>query len=155
MFVSSYSTYIRTNNTDRISKDRELQEKKPSESFASKLSQSNVIESRNSLNFPINYISNYKALGNKQKLQENLTKDLQNQNIQKFSKQSAQIGAKEAYNSNSRMFSFLIKPSFTLDQTPKIDKKLSQDIKNIKETNMRNTMVNTYLANDKYYQITA
>ena len=49
----------------------------------------------------------------------------------------------------------MTKPSVTLSQTPSIDKKQSLDIQKIQEKNLRQTMVNTYLANDKYFQITA
>ncbi len=72
-----------------------------------------------------------------------------------FSSNATLQSAKVAYSSNSTMFSLLKKPTATIDQTPTIDKTLPLDIQEIKENNMRHLMVNTYLANDNYYQTTA
>jgi len=151
MFVSSYSTYINTNSSERTTKDRFEKSKEPASSFESKLSQSSVLESKNAKDLPINYISNYKAFSNKQKLQD----QFQNTNKIKYTQINSVNNAKIAYADNSKIFSFFLEPKATQNQTPKVDKKLPNDMQKLQEHNMRHTMVNTYQENDKYYQITA
>lgn len=146
MFVSSYSTYIDTTANKKVENKKSDVTSKPSESFSSKLPQaapqSELILSKK---LPINYISNYKALYNRQQLQE---KDLQtNPAKMKFSKLSSLSNAQISYSENSKMFSLFIKPKTTLNQTPKVEKN--------QENVMRAKMVNTYIANDRYYDITA
>ena len=53
------------------------------------------------------------------------------------------------------MFSLFQKPHATLDQTPKLENTIPKEPSDIKELNMRHKMVNTYIANDNYYKITA
>lgn len=151
MFVSSYNTYISTNNSQRDTNQKVEKSKNFSDSFESKLEQSVVLESKNTKNLPITYISNYKAFSNKQKLQE----EFQNKDAQKYSKINTIQNAKNAYEDNSTIFSFFIEPKATQNQTPLIDKNLSPELQKAQEKQMRHIMVNTYLANDKYYQITA
>ena len=151
MFVSSYNTYVSTNNSDRTSNQRVDKAKPSTGSFESKLEQSGVLESKNTQNLPITYISNYKAFSNKQKLQE----QFQNKDEIKYNKVNAMKNAQSAYKDNSVMFSFLLEPQMTQSQTPQIDQKLPSDLQKAQEQNMRHAMVNTYLANDKYYRITA
>ena len=160
MFVSSYSTYIQTNTSDKVAKDRVGGTDGKSKSFSSKLVQnvhSGVVESSD---LPVNYISKNLVLKNKQLLQnqkkyldepENSTKELTN----KFSLQNSLINAKDAYEKNSIMFSLFQKPHATLNQTPKLEDTLPREPSDIKELNMRHKMVNTYIANDNYYKITA
>ena len=151
MYVSSFSTYINTESTAKTQQNRVSHSKSSVESFETKLLSKTVKNIDTSPKFPINYISNYKSLNNQQKLQENP----QSSEKTKFLKLEAQSEAKNAYSDNTKIFSFILPPSATLDQTPKIDKKLPQDIQEIKEKNLRNTMVNTYLSNESYYRITA
>lgn len=151
MFVSSYNTYISTNNSQKLERERGENSKIPKNSFESKLEQSSVLESKNTQNLPINYISNYKAFSNKQKLQE----EFNNKAEIKYAKSNALSNAKSAYKENTVMFSFLLEPHMTQSQTPQVDKKLPTDLQQLQEQQMRHNMVNTYLANDKYYQITA
>ncbi|WP_422079304.1 hypothetical protein [Sulfurimonas sp.] len=151
MFVSSYNTYVNTNNTQKIQDQKSGSEKSSKTFFDSKLIQNIILESTNTKNFPINYISNYKAFSNKQKLEDaldNTTKD-------KYSKNKAIKNAQSAYANNSKIFSFLLKPKMAQSQTPKIDINLPNDIQILQEQNMRHRMVNTYLKNEKYHQITA
>lgn len=151
MFISSYSTYIGTTVSDKVNKERVERSKDESEFFSSKLSQNQLAQTNISKNLPIDYISNYKSFNNQQKLQE----QAQSQSEIKFTQIKAMKNAKEAYEDNSKMFSLLRKPHVSLNQTSTIDEKLPQDIQELKEKNLRHVMVNTYLANDKYYQITA
>jgi len=151
MFVSSYNTYVSANNPDRITEQKVDKAKSSKNSFESKLEQSSILESKNTKNLPITYISNYKAFSNKQKLQE----QFKNQDGIKYNKINSMKNAQTAYKDNSTTFSLLLKPKVTQSQTPKINKKLPSEFQKAQEQTMRHTMVNTYLANDKYYQITA
>ena len=151
MYVSSFSTYINTESTARTQQNRVSDSKSSVESFETKLLSKTVKNVDTSPKFPINYISNYKSLNNQQKLQENP----QSNEKTKFLKLEAEAEAKNAYSDNSKIFSLILAPRATLDQTPIIDKKLPQDIRDIKEKNLRHTMVNTYISNENYYKITA
>ena len=151
MYVSSYSTFVNTNSSQKVQREREIPQKESKTSFASKLSPTPDKVLNNTSKLPINYVSNYKVLNNQQKLQE----ETQNNSKLRFSKIKAFVSAKDAYTDNSKIFSLLVKPSATLDQTPKIDKKMPQKAQDAKEAIMKHTMVNTYIANDNYYKITA
>ena len=164
MFVSSFSTYVTNNTTDRTSKTAANAKENKGVSFSNKLSQNIAHTSLFKKNVSVNYISQGKSQHNKQMIeigQENLknskkndfkiTTSLRNNFISNASMQSAKV----AYTSNSTMFSLLKKPTATIDQTPAIDKTLPQNIQELKEKNMRHLMVNTYLANDNYYKVTA
>lgn len=149
MFVSSYNTYITTSLSDKSASQRV--EKKSSESFESRLKEHAPLESKDTQILPINYISNYKAFSNKQKMQDEfLDKD-----SKKFSKINTLNNAKDAYKENSKFFSLFLEPKITQSQTPQIDKNLPSEVQSAQERQLRHTMVNTYLANDNYYKITA
>ena len=157
MFVSSYNTYIQTNTSDKVARQRTEQTENKSKSFGSKLSQTvSSIDSKTS-NLPVNYISTNQVLNNKQEIDEkqntlvNTTKNLTN----KFTSQNSLINAKNAYENNSKMFSLFQKPHATLDQTPSIKNTLPEEPMDVKESNLRHKMVNTYIDNDNYYKITA
>jgi cell fate (sporulation/competence/biofilm development) regulator YlbF (YheA/YmcA/DUF963 family) len=150
MFVTSYSTYIDTSKTDRLKKDRDVKDKAYSQSFAKKLSQS-IVTPRTIENLPIDYISNYKAFNNKQKLNYNF----KNENLKKYIKTSTQLNAQTTYKQNSRVFSLILKPLTTLSQTPKIDKKLSNDLQELKEQLIRKDMISAYKSNESFFNITA
>ncbi|QSZ41134.1 hypothetical protein GJV85_03070 [Sulfurimonas aquatica] len=153
MFVSSYSTYIDTSSSTKAQKEKS-EPLKLSSSFESKLLKNTtpdlVLPSKK---LPVNYISNYKSLHNRQQFEQ------QSLNIDsskaQFSKLNSMSGAQVAYAENSKMFSLLQKPKITLNQTPKLDSKLPQEAKKGQESIVRNSMVNTYIENDNYYKITA
>jgi len=151
MFVSSYNTYITTNPTDKNSAQKLEKKSSSGESFESRLKEYSALESISTNTLPINYISNYKAFSNKQKMQDGLL----DKEIRKFSKINTLNSAKEAYNQNSKLFSLFLEPKMTQSQTPQIDKTLPRELQSAQERQLRHTMVNTYLSNDKYYQITA
>lgn len=151
MYVSSFSTYINTDSSIKAQKSR-LENTKSSEvSFQTTLLAKSVKNVNTSAELPINYISNYKALNNQQKLQENTP----NASKEKFVKLEAAASAKNAYSDNSKIYSLILAPRVTLDQTPKIDKRFSQNTQAIQESNLRHTMINTYISNESYYKITA
>ncbi len=149
MFVSSYSTYIGINNSLKSENYKERDTKNSTESFSETLSNSTVLKPYT--NLPIDYISNYKSLNNQQKLHEKL----QEKNTQEFQKLTLTNSAKTAYEEGSKVFMLSKKPPLTLSQTPKIDEKMPKETQEAKEKSLRNLMVNTYLANDRYYKITA
>ena len=151
MFVSSYSTYINTGTSDKTNKLKIDNQKNVSKSFSSELSKSTLLEAYSSNKLPIDYVSNYKSFNNKQRLQQ-LVKS---QNELDLKRTTVINNAKTAYEDNSKMFSLLKKPTTTLNQIKKIDEKLPQNIQDIQKSNLKHTMVNTYIENDRYYQITA
>lgn len=151
MYVSSFSTYINADSSRRTQNSSSQKSEGTSKLFETSFDSKTLKNADTTPKFPISYISNYKALNNQQKLQDNK----QSQGRVEFVKIQTLDSAKNAYTDNSKIFSLLLKPKATLDQTPKIDKQLPQNIQNIKENNLRNTMVNTYISNDNYYKITA
>ena len=154
MFVSSYSTYIDTNTTKRVQNERNDADKKvPKTSFESKLLQNvskNVVLPKE---IPLNYISNYKALNNQQRLEQQELS--QSKSKTKFTKLNSISSAAVAYPTNAKMFSLIQKPKQTIDQTPTMDRNLPVVAQEKQETFMRAKMVNEYVSNENYYKITA
>jgi len=144
MFVSSYSTYINTNTNDKLNKSRFDTQKTDEKSFSKLLTKTSTLLAYDTKNIPINYISNYKSFSNKQKL---LDADVKTKDEVKFKNMSAVKNAKVSYETNSHMFSLVSLPKTPLNQIAKISE--------ANLGNMKHKMVNTYLENDKYYQITA
>ena len=157
MFVSSYSTYIDTTTTKKVQNQRDESSKEVRPSFTSKLEQALPKDVLTGKQLPLNYISNYKALNTRQRLDQQLEKKEMSQNVakMKFSKINAQGSAKVSYAQNSQMFSLLAKPKATLDQTPRADRNLPQPAQENQKGFQRAAMVNTYISNDRYYQVTA
>lgn len=154
MFVSSYSTYIDTTTTKRIQNERNDADKKVAKvPFESKLLQ-NVSKDVNVGNsIPLNYISNYKSLNNQQKIaHQELAQDKAKM---KFTKLSSMDSASVAYTANAKLFSLVQKPKQTIDQTPSLDKNLTQPAQEQQETFLRTKMINAYVSNENYYRITA
>ncbi len=150
MFVSSFNTYISTNQPQKTQRDNTPKVKSTDESF-SKYLDSPVIESKNTKNIPISYISNYKAFNNKQKLEN----QFKNPDGEKFSKINSQKNMQTAYDDNSKVFSLYLQPQQTLNQTPSIDNTLAPEVREIKEYNQRQNMLSAYAANNNYYLVTA
>jgi len=164
MFVSSYNTYINSNASSKNIKGDYSSKNEPSRDFNSKLSDTLSAKPLINTFIPANYISPTKVQYNKQlfdsqqqELKKNVDKEFKKttETTSKFSTVSTLGKAKVAYAENSIMFSFWRKPQVALDQTPKIQADLPQELQELKEQKMRYVMVNTYLENDKYYQITA
>ena len=151
VYVSSFNTYINTESSTKTQQNRIKERKSVANTLESKLLSKTVKNVDTSPKFPINYISNYKTLNNQQKLQENFP----NSDITKYLKLEAEFEAKNAYSTNSKIFSLILPPRATLDQTPAIDQKLPQNIQDIKEKNLRHIMVNTYISNENYYRVPA
>ena len=155
MYVSSYNTYINTNSSDKTQRSREVpKESESSKGFQNSFAQANdeqvLVSSASKL--PVSYISNYKALSNRQQLQEQTQKqDESNQSVSidaktKFSKMNAMSNAQVSYTENSKQFPLISKPKVTLSEAPKEE---------VKQQPLRTKVVNTYIANDNYFKITA
>jgi len=164
MFVSSYSTYIQTNTSDKTAKQKVEKSSSEPKSFNFKANQSTSSGIAKSSTIPVNYISKSQVLNNKQELdyqknqlQESQHKNIKQtkQNVNNFKVNNSLVNAKSAYESNSKMFSLIMKPQSALDQTPKISKALPPKAQEAKELSLKHLMVNTYLDNDNYYKVTA
>ncbi len=155
MFVSSYSTHIQTNNSDKVTK--QALEKSYTESFSSKIPSKVQTSSVINSNIPINYISQSLVLNNKQNLEDkkNEVKDKIKNDVNKFSKRNSLLNAKKSYEVNAKRFSLLSIPNITLNQTPLTQNTLPKEPQEIKELNLRHKMLNTYIANDKYFKVSA
>lgn len=151
MFVSSYNTYVQTDSTNK-SRDFKANELKKEPFFLSEAASNEpAFAPRNEKSLPIDYVSGYKSFQNQQKLQE----QLQGQDGFTLKSLNTLANAKNAYEESTRKFSLAKKPTISLDLTPKIDITMPQEAKEAKVKTLRQTMVNTYLANDRYYHITA
>ncbi len=164
MFVSSYGTYITTNASQKSAKVDNQSAKSDSKLFATQLAQKTPSKSLLSFATPVNYVKQSNAPYNKELLrsqQEQEKKNVESDfkkataSTQKFSANLTLNSAKVAYTENSTLFSFLRKPQSTLEQTPKIDRDEPQNVQELQERNVRRAMVNAYVENDRYYQITA
>jgi hypothetical protein len=149
MFVSSYNTYLA--HKPSIKTQENTQKKEDTNPFSSeKQLFSSALEKvvTSSVKIPLNYISNYKSLNNKQLLQQQnqLNKDYSKI---KFSKINKMKSAQNAYSENSKLFSFLQKPKIALEQEPKIPQNIKQS------STIKQRFINTYIANDNYYKVTA
>ncbi len=161
MFVSSYSTYVSANTSDRTARTRS-NDTKESTSFSYKRSSDPKPLTQNT--FPVDYIAQSKTFGNKialdlqQEEMPNSDKEEIKQlksSMQELNSYSTLQNAKQAYTDNSKIFSFLRIPEPTLDQTPKVDTKLPNDLQKLQEKTLRQEMLNTYTQNNNYFKITA
>jgi len=149
MFISSYNTYIQTNTTDKTSRIKDTKETQAKNNFASEFLKNPTLQKVQTTSTPINYQKNYKIFNNKQKLAQNIESKQGIINANKFNFTSSLTNAKIAYTANANMFSIVAKPKPSLSQTQDIKKDDSSSIyKKI-------SAINTYISNDKYYQITA
>ena len=163
MFVSSYTTYISTNPQDRTQKERTSAAKETS-LFKLNLSEPQETLGYKSIHLPGDYVDNSKTFGNRLELNRQEQELLKNEEnglakskelTKEFTNQNGLKSAQVAYQDGMKFFSILRKTHQTIDQTPSIDKNLSPETQGLQELNLRHVMVNTYLANDKYYQLTA
>ncbi len=153
MFVSSYSTFIHTNTTDKTAKTNTSKEPYLGKSFSVKDLNSSQNLTKSLVNTPVDYLSNYKSLNTKAQIQQQVE---QNNQTAKFAMMNSQIKASSAYTANSTMFSLMPKSQPTIKHnTQNINQNLPQEIKDIKESFLKIKMVDTYISNNNYYQITA
>jgi len=150
MFVSSYNTYANISNLQKNSSVKTKEKKSDFSSFSSKYTKTLPLALADIKNKPVLSLYNSRTYSNKYKLQE----QTQNSNQLIFNKIKSIKNANRAYTENSKVY-YSFSKHISLDQTPKIDKKLSPNIQKSKINITRHTMVNTYIQNDNYYKITA
>ncbi|WP_457748410.1 hypothetical protein [Sulfurimonas sp.] len=149
MFVSSYNTYTTQKPSIKRQENTQTQDTKASSSSSQKPFSTEIEEHVSStVKIPLNYISSYKVLNNQQLLQQQneLKKEYSKT---KFTKINKITSAQNAYNENSKLFSLLQKPKTALVQEVKQPKNIEQN------SALKQKFINTYIANDNYYRITA
>ena len=148
MFVASYNTYITDKQPSKIAKSTQNENEKNSssqnKSFSLQLEK--IVPS--STNIPINYISNYKSLHNQQLLQQQ-NEPKKEYSKTKFEKINKINSAQNAYSENAKLFPLLQKPKIALIQEIKKPKNIQHN------TLLKQKFINTYIANDNYYKVTA
>jgi len=155
MFVSSYNTYVTTTSSEKLQKQDKENLKFPT--FNTKLTQ---VSSAN-ITKPSSYVFHNNLTKNTAVVQQKINNQQQTTNnpilkmLNQFNGKNSLMNAKSAYTTNAKTFSLITTPKTTLNQTPSLDNTLPQEPRDIKELNMRHKMVNTYLANENYYKVTA
>lgn len=153
MFVSSYSTYLHTNTTDKSTKKDTYKELTSNKSFNTEGFNSSQNTTNPLQDNPIDYHLNQKSLNTKAQIQQQYQ---ENKQTNKFAAINSQVKASLAYSSSSTIFSLIPKSQPTIKPTTQIvNQNLPQDIKDIKESFLKIKMLNTYISNNNYYQITA
>lgn len=156
MFVSAYSTYIQTDSTNKNirQKDAEYQNRS---AFSSKLYEKSMPALSNGASLTVDYIAKNNNFYTKlflekhQDEQSAQTKEL----THKFIDQSTLQDAKKAYTQMPKMSALFRETFMALDKTDSAASKPSQETQELKDVKMRKLMINTYIANDNYYKITA
>lgn len=157
MFVSSYTTYINPSVSEKNTKEKL---DAAQESFSRYESKSSILEKKVPQNLvtqnkqlPLDYISNYKVVNNQQRLLKESEASAGEKS--KFTKISTLQKAQDAYVQNSSFFTLLKKPKATIDQTPHFDLSTPSELRDAQRNILKSKMLNTYIANDNYYKITA
>ena len=149
MFISSYNTY---NDISNLQKNNKNKSDRKGSVFTQYRQKSIKTFNNNALYIkPISYLYSSKTFNNKYRLQE---QNSQKSQI-KFTKLTSISHARDAYEESSKIYSFFKSTNISINQTPKINKNLPQELKKLKTENLRHTMLDTYIENDKYYKITA
>lgn len=147
MFISLYSTYIAPSSVEKKEKYGYVASQESHNSFSEQLFQDTPVEPYTNQNLGITYISNYKSFANQQKLQ-NTFQD----NTDFYLKKTLTMeNAKNAYTQNTKPFSIFQEKTFIFDLTPKIDKNEPKELQSAKEKVLRNSMIQTYRANEHYF----
>jgi len=145
MFVSTYSTYINRSSLEKSIKEKTESSNDSFSRFETKASHLETKTPQNAAStfhkLPLDYISEYKALSNQQKLHKELSQVPEGKN--RFSKIRTLAQAQEAYMQNATLFVLSRKPKLSLDQTPSLQD-IPQDI-------LKRKMISTYIANENYY----
>ena len=156
MFVSTYSTYLNTNSVNKTTKEKDtLLPSKPFSLFESENIKSTLPSSNLLKNSMVNYLSHNKILSTKQRIYQQLEQNSTEANIKKLTNISSKINAPATYAENTKMFPLTLREQLTLKGKEPVDKNLPKDLQELKKSNLKLEMVNTYIANDKYYQLTA
>jgi len=145
MFVSSYSTFIQTDNL-KNQQNKSKKVENGQNSFRLKPKSSVIVNIPENKTLSINYISNYKVLSNKQQIQEQLqnknTTKTKNTDTKKYKAINTKVNAKTSYDNSAKLFPISRNTHAVLNQNLGVQK----DTK---------SMVNIYIANDEFYKINA
>ncbi len=143
MFVSSYSTFIQTDNL-KNQQNKSKKVENGQSSFRLKPTSSIIANIPENKTLSINYISNYKVLSNKQQIQEQLQNKntTKNTNTKKYKAINTKVNAKISYDSSAKLFPI----------SRNTHAVLNQNLGTQKDTK---SMVNIYKANDEFYKINA
>ena len=154
MFVSAYSTYLNTSSINKTTKEKVIS--LPSKPFSLNETLKSGLETSKLLqDTPVNYLSHNKVISTKQRIYQQLEQNSAQKNIETFTNINSQIHAPTTYTENTKMFPLTLREQLTLKGKEPVDKTLPKELQELKESNLKTLMVNTYIENDKYYQITA
>ncbi|MBD3824616.1 MAG: hypothetical protein IE916_08930, partial [Epsilonproteobacteria bacterium] len=162
MFISTYATYL---NTQIVPKNERIKESSSTERFnlpRRGVADAAVQKSSAYTELPVNYISDFKALSNKflvakslYQKEEGATASKQKEPLEEYRSRDTQIKAQSSYEDNQLFFTqWMPQLRHTLDQTPKIEMGVPKELQLSQERQLRQAMISTYVANDRYYQRT-
>ena len=144
MYVSSFNTYVQPNSSKESLKSKFDFSKKGS--FENEIQKEIPAKERALKNLPVDYVAKNRNFSSKLELQA-YNAELK-KSTQEFTQRKTAQNAKVAYEENSKVSFLFQKADVTIGHAPTFDS-------TIREKNSRSLMVNTYLQNDRYYQITA
>ncbi|MBA1432652.1 MAG: hypothetical protein FAF04_03430 [Epsilonproteobacteria bacterium] len=143
MFIASYATYVPTLSATRTTP---VNEKNSS-------TKENAAAPEKTVQKKQNNITNSSALLSRYTL---LKQTKENKDTTLFSNLKIHQDAKEAYTQTLQPFSFMKKPKSAQQKPLSLqDIHLPKEARSAKEQILRKEMVNTYIANDNYYRVTA
>ncbi len=146
MYISSFNTFVNVDASHKISSKRT--ENSKDFSFKNLQNSDEKVLSTPLKNPPINYTANNNSFASQFKLQESAEKTTQL--TKKYSDSKKLQNAKKAYESGSKI-SFL----FQKEQSLAVAVAKPHYVSALQEKSTYAQMVNTYVQNEKYYQITA
>ncbi|MBN2815578.1 MAG: hypothetical protein JXQ67_02780 [Campylobacterales bacterium] len=159
MFVSSYTTYIQPQSSQKEFSEKKVTQSDTKFPYAMQLKEGSSSELFETylLNqkLPISYLSKYKVLNNKQKLQESILKESPPKELESYHKQNTQQQAQTSYKENTMLFVPIQKVYKALESTEGINTKLSKDSYDAQKALLREKMLNTYRTNQNYYKLSA
>jgi len=156
MFVSSYTTFINTNSsnkTNKVKNDDNRGEigsfsltKNPPQTINSEIAETTFSKNLYSINFyRVKYFIESSTQDDNFK---NLTKSLN-----RTKSYATLTDAQNAYENIQKPFVKLPKRVTVLDLTPKPIPTFNDETNSIKNKNLKSKMVNTYIENDNYYKV--
>lgn len=162
MFISTYATYL---NTQIVPKNERIKESSSTERFnlpRREVADAAVQKSSTYTELPVNYISDFKALSNKflvakslYQKEESTSASKHKEPLDEYRSRDTQIKAQSSYEDNQLFFTqWMPQLRHTLDQTPKIEMGVPKELQLSQERQLRQAMISTYVANDRYYQRT-
>jgi len=144
MYVSTYNTYVDPGRLGKAdTKKVTSTASKNTTFFEFQTLQSDTLQ--NALSLPINYLSRYKVISNKQKLYEQQNGTYEKADT-KFKKISTFKNAKVAYDENILNFKITYEPKKALNILDRVNTNINA---------LKTQAINIYIDNDNYYKATA